>query len=238
MRPVSRGPAPQVYTRYEDAKQDLVNRLGSYCSYCERRIATLLAVEHIQPKALPQYAHLETVWDNFLLGCTNCNSAKSKKPVEFAQYLIPDRDNTFVAFSYDDLGMVNPMGGLSAELNQMALDTIGLVALNRMEHEEWDEDVMFSALERAGQRVQAWGQAREALVDYQADRTSARAIAREAASCGFFSIWMAAFEGYAEIRVELLLAFPNTAPDCFDANANFQPVSPRPDNGLGSAGKI
>lgn len=236
MRPVSRGIAPQAYARYEDAKQDLVNALGSYCSYCERRIATLLAVEHIQPKALPQYAHLETVWDNFLLGCTNCNSAKSKKPVELTGYLIPDRDNTFVAFSYDDLGMVNPAANLPAAMNQMALDTIALVALNRMEHEEWDEDVMFSALERAGQRVQAWDQAREALSDYQAQRTSARAIAREAASCGFFSIWMAAFEGYAEVRTEMLTAFAGTASECFDANG--QPVSPRPDTGLQGGSKL
>lgn len=236
MRPISRGTAPQTYSRYDDAKQDLVNRLGSYCSYCERRIATLLAVEHIQPKALPQYAHLETAWDNFLLGCTNCNSAKSKKPVELAEYLIPDRDNTFVAFSYDDLGMVNPADHLSEEMNQMALDTIELVALNRMEHEEWEEDVMFSALERAGQRVQAWGQAREALADYQAQRTTPRAIAREAASCGFFSIWMAAFEAYAEVRSELIGVFPNTAADCFDQNT--RPISPRPDNNLESAGKI
>ena len=69
-------------------------------------------MEHIQPKARPEYAHLEKVWANFLPGCTNCNSAKSKKPVDLASYLMPDRDNTFSAFSYDDLGMVNPASGL------------------------------------------------------------------------------------------------------------------------------
>jgi len=42
----------------------------------------------------------------------------------------------------------------------MAADTRDLVALNRIEHEEWNEDVAFSALERAGQRIQAWNQAK------------------------------------------------------------------------------
>ena len=78
-------------------------------------------------KALPEYAHLEKVWENFLLGCTNCKSAKSKKPVDFGSYLMPDRDNTFIAFTYDDLGMVNPAAGLSPELRKMAEDTCELV---------------------------------------------------------------------------------------------------------------
>jgi uncharacterized protein (TIGR02646 family) len=237
MRPVDRGPNATVYRKYEDAKQDLVNRLGCYCSYCERRIATLLAVEHIQPKARPEYTHLEKVWDNFLLGCVNCNSAKSKKPVDLASYLIPDRDNTFSAFAYDDLGMVNPAAGLSPELKKMAEDTCELVALNRMDHEEWDEDVIFSALERAGQRVQAWTQAREALADYQADRTVPRRIAAEAASCGFFSIWMAAFENYPEVRLALISTFPNTAADCFDPVSTVS-VSPRPASTLANGSKI
>lgn len=62
MRPVRRGSSPIAndFNRYEDAKTDLISRiskghlkerhLGSYCSYCERRIETNLAVEHIEPK--------------------------------------------------------------------------------------------------------------------------------------------------------------------------------------------
>src|SRR4051794_30755826 len=99
MRPVNRGPAgPQPYANYQAAKPELVNRLGTYCSYCERRIPTNLAVEHIQPKGLPQYAHLINEWTNFLLGCVNCNSAKATTPVEIDDYYFPDRDNTFSAF--------------------------------------------------------------------------------------------------------------------------------------------
>ena len=51
MRPVDKGTAPTVYTKYQDAGPDLQSRLGDYCSYCERQIETHLAVEHIQPKS-------------------------------------------------------------------------------------------------------------------------------------------------------------------------------------------
>ncbi len=41
-------------------------------------IATNLAVEHIQPKDDERYPELEGSWDNYLLGCVNCNSTKSR----------------------------------------------------------------------------------------------------------------------------------------------------------------
>lgn len=236
MRPVHRGAPPAVYSHYEDAKQDLVNQLGSYCSYCERRIATMLAVEHIQPKGLTQYAHLENEWTNFLLGCVNCNSAKGAVPVECNAVLLPDRDNTFAAFIYDELGTVEPHPTLPPAARALAVALRDLTGLNRMTHPNWDELVAFSALGRVGQRVQAWLQAKEARTDFDAGRTWAGAIAREAAATGFFSIWMAAFDGNPEVRRALIEAFPNTALDCFDANAVC--VSPRPNNGLTFGGRL
>lgn len=236
MRPVNRGAAPALYTRYEHAKQDLVNRLGSYCSYCERRIPTLLAVEHIQPKGLPQFAHLECEWTNFLLGCVNCNSAKSGEEVECDAFLLPDRDNTFVAYVYDDLGTVTPNPVVGPVVGALAEALRDLTALNRMEHPHWDEAVAFSAIERVGQRVQAWLQAKEARADFEANRTWSGAIAREAAATGFFSIWMAAFEGIPEVRQALITAFPNTADECFDETTAT--ISPRPANGLDFGGRV
>jgi uncharacterized protein (TIGR02646 family) len=236
MRPVNRGLAPGEYSRYENAKSDLVNQLGSYCSYCERRIATNLAVEHIQPKGLPQYVHLKREWTNFLLGCVNCNSAKSNTAVELDAYLLPDRDNTFAAFTYTEDGMVEPAAGLDADLKTLATATKDLVALNKVDHPDWNEAVLFSALERVSQRVQAWVQAKEARQDYEAGNTWEKAIAREAAGSGFFSIWMEAFVGVPVVREKLINAFPGTATDCFDGATS--PVCPRPDNGLAHAGKI
>lgn len=74
MRPVERGAAPREYARYGDAIRDLEEKLGRYCSYCERRLPIGLAVEHVAPKSLHPDRELD--WNNFLLGRTNCNSVK------------------------------------------------------------------------------------------------------------------------------------------------------------------
>lgn len=63
---------------YKEAGADLIDGLGEYCSYCESRIAGLLEVEHVAPKA--QYPTLATDWDNLLLACGACNICKSDLP--------------------------------------------------------------------------------------------------------------------------------------------------------------
>ena len=49
-----------TYNPYQDAKAALVVNLGRFCSYCEEayHYDRDLHVEHVQPKGLPQYAHL------------------------------------------------------------------------------------------------------------------------------------------------------------------------------------
>ena len=39
MRPVNKGKAPRNYKHYSEAKDDLRDRLGSFCSYCEMNIS-------------------------------------------------------------------------------------------------------------------------------------------------------------------------------------------------------
>ena len=68
-----------------DAAPQLQERLGDYCSYCERQIETHLAVEHIKPKS--HDPGLRRAWNNFLLACTNCNSSKGGTPVNVADFL-------------------------------------------------------------------------------------------------------------------------------------------------------
>ena len=69
MRPVDKGTAPvAAYTNYAEALPDLEQRLGRYCSYCERYIATNLAVEHVQAKSGAIGGVLD--WHNLALeGC-------------------------------------------------------------------------------------------------------------------------------------------------------------------------
>lgn len=58
MRPIVRGPCPKndndediQFAKYQEALPYLIDRLGRFCSYCERHIPTSLAVEHIRPKS-------------------------------------------------------------------------------------------------------------------------------------------------------------------------------------------
>jgi hypothetical protein len=64
---------------YKESSNELKDILGSYCSYCELpERSSALAVEHVVPKA--PYPIKFVDWNNFLLGCPNCNSVKLSKP--------------------------------------------------------------------------------------------------------------------------------------------------------------
>lgn len=240
MRPVTRGASPITgdFENYRDAFPELASRLGIYCSYCERRIPTQLAVEHVQPKGLPQYAHLAGRWDNFLLGCVNCNSAKGDRDVLPAGTYLPDRDNTFAAFTYTPDGRVEPAAHLTGPQRNVARDTLALTGLDRRVSRVRDENGRLVAIDRVSQRMEVWLVAEESLRDLHAHPGEAmrRQIVKTALAYGSFSIWMRIFEHEADMRRRLIQAFPGTAQDCFDAAT--VPVSPRPANALEHAGKI
>ena len=107
-----------AYANYAAALPDLEQRLGRHCSYCERYIATNLAIEHVQPKSL--VPALALTWSNFLLACVNCNSCKGDTPVTVADYLWPDSDNTLRAFEYRAGGVVAPHSTLAAPVRAFA----------------------------------------------------------------------------------------------------------------------
>lgn len=131
MRPVEKGAAPAAaYANYAAALPDLEQRLGRYCSYCERYIATNLAVEHVQPKSL--VPALALTWSNFLLACVNCNSCKGDTPVTVTDYLWPDNDNTLRAFEYRTGGVVALHSTLAAPVRAKAQASAALVGLDRV----------------------------------------------------------------------------------------------------------
>jgi uncharacterized protein (TIGR02646 family) len=143
-----------VYAQYRDAASDLQDRLGDYCSYCERRIETHLAVEHIQPKSL--VPALRNTWSNFLLGCVHCDSSKGDAPITLFDYLWPDSDNTLRAVEYIGGGMLQPNQALSVVLRGKAQAMIELMGLDRdpgnprVDHRPSDSD------RRWLRRVEAW----------------------------------------------------------------------------------
>jgi uncharacterized protein (TIGR02646 family) len=217
MRPVTRGPAPRKYKKYGDAIGDLEDRLGIYCSYCERRLPASLAVEHVIPKSLDRT--LKTVWDNFLLGCTNCNSVKLNQPTSKKDFLWPDVDNTMRAYSYTKGGFVQIASGLTVSQRKKATKLMELVGLDRY---------MLIGYPRPAPRDKRWQQRKDAwdvalrtkeLLAKLGNNASARELVLIAAEeCGFFSVWMTVFSKHKAIRRGLIQRFKGTTADCFDAN--------------------
>lgn len=241
MRPVERGKSPQAkdFSDYRDAFPFLMKRVGPFCSYCERPILTNLAVEHIQPKGLAKYKALIGRWDNFLLGCVNCNGTKTDKDVTLDKILLPDRDNTAAAFDYDAAGKMSPAAHLNPQQMKMAKATLALAGLDKKINKVTDENGQLVAIDRVGQRIEIWAIAEESRRDLQSNPTEAmrRQVVRTAVSSGFFSIWFKVFEGDVETRRLLVKSFPGTAQSCFDAQTSLV-ITPRRGKLLSGGGKV
>lgn len=223
MRPIDRQAAPRTYARYEDALRDLADRIGDYCSYCERYIETHLAVEHIQPKSLK--SSLRTAWTNFLLACVNCNSCKGKRHVVLDRYFWPDVDNTLRCFEYVKGGRVVVVPGLGTGEMTRAQALIELVGLDRDPGHPDRKRRPTKADMRWKRRQEAWDKAeidRAKLANPAKDTPDLRqAIAEKAAERGMFSIWMTVFAADPDMRRRLFEAFKGTSRDCFDAGFNL-----------------
>lgn len=244
MRPIRKGPSPinHVFSNYRDAFPHLVFRLGHYCSYCERPMLTSLHVEHIQPKSLPAYVHLEGHWENFLLSCVNCNSHKLTTNVSLQDYLLPDRDNSSAAFVYRDDGCIDVCPALSPADKVRAGNTLRLVGLNIHTRNVRSQNELMVALDRVKQRREVWLHAMEARDDLAASPRNTCLVSyviKLALAKGFFSVWMEVFRGDSSIRNLLIDAFPGTRDSgCFDSQttAHVQPA-PNPDQ-LPDGGKL
>jgi len=215
VRPVDRGLAPRTYAQYGDAIGDLEDRLGTYCSYCERRLPVSLAVEHMSPKSV--HPDLELEWDNFLLGCTNCNSLKGDEDVSDDETLWPDRDNTLLAFAYSEGGFVRIGPGLTDDQRTRAQALIDLAGLDRHGAQGWNRPAARD--KRWRQREEVWSLAEQCRTHYETLNRSDAAldlVTGVAAGYGFFSVWMTVFETYPKVRSALIETFPGTSQSCFD----------------------
>ena len=221
MRPVDKGAAPAIYARYQDASDDLRDRLGDYCSYCERQIETHLAVEHVQPKV--RRTTLRNSWNNFLLGCVHCNSSKGKKRVALRDYFWPDRDNTLRAFEYVNGGLVQPHADRTAVEQSRARDTIILTGLDKFPGNQGREPT--ASDRRWLRRNEAWQLAKRSRTRLtHQDTTDMRdQIVETATARGMFCIWWTVFADDVDMRQRLREAFVGTHGASFDINEN--PVS-------------
>ena len=229
MRPVIRGNCPTdgqgndiVFNHYRKARGPLIDRIGQYCSYCEMRLDSSLALEHVKSKIHNPDEELH--WDNFLLACTNCNSNKGHDDLNLGNYLWPDADNTFYALQYKEGGLISPSDRLDDNpvLKQKAQDTIELTGLDKQPIND-----PAASDRRWNNRREAWDIAVESkrLLANNDTPEMRRQIILHATARGYWSIWITVFGDDSNMRRRLLEAFPGTCSACFDANNGYAPVS-------------
>lgn len=227
MRPVIRGDCPKdaagnevKFSKYTDAKNYMIGNLGPYCSYCEMRLDSSLAVEHVQPKSL--YPNLSLTWNNFLLACPNCNSTKSNKPVSLADYIWPDRDNTFRALKYSEGGLVTSMPGVQQKCADLLIELVGL--------NKTPDNTRNASDKRWLNRREAWDSANRAKDRLaKADTHYMREqIVETACDRGFWSVWMTVFSDDADMLKRFITAMQGTCLYCFDLEHGCVAI-PRPE---------
>lgn len=208
MRPITKSrhiPSSYVHNPYGDAKDELIEAIGGYCSYCERPgYSSALDVEHIRDKKT--HPRRQFLWRNFILGCKNCNPTKSTKSV--LNMYFPTVHNTFEIFNYDSLGNVDINITLlnTQDKQEKAQRLINLVGLDRRPgHAEFS-----TKDKRWSDRQDAYRLAVKYLPKYQANEVDADAIIDLALTKGFWSIWMSIFASETVIIQRLKDEFVGT----------------------------
>jgi len=211
MRPVDKGKNEKKFSDYHQALSDLIDRLGEYCSYCEMRLEASLHVEHVQPKSL--HPGLRCEWDNLLLSCVHCNSSKGHRDIKIEDYLWPDKDNTFLAFIYDEDGRLTVNPALNNKQKECASNLLKLVGLKkRSGNDPKSHD------KRWTYRKEAWERALDSLRRLSINNTEEmrQEIVEHAYSKGYWSTWITVFKDDKDMLKRLVERFPGTCKECFD----------------------
>ena len=172
------------------------------------------------PKSL--HPGREVDWNNFLLGCTNCNSVKGDSDVPDGDILWPDRDNTLLALAYSPGGYVRLASGVGPELRRRAQALVDLVGLDR---HGWRGGQQLARRDRRWEdRDEAWAHAEQCRANFEALGRSdeARGLVIDAARyCGFFSVWFDVFDRHVDVKLALIDAFSGTAKSCFGQDGSL-----------------
>lgn len=237
MRPVNKGSVPTdanntpiIVKKHTEWRGYLVDRLGSYCSYCERRLNDLPQVEHVVAQKIDPSKELD--WDNLLLSCGPCNQTKWNKPCSSITHYLPHFHNTYLPFTF--VGRQNDNNpAVFVECNTYLLlpaltkaqATIDLCGLNR-DTRDADNLTKISDLR--------WHHRHEAFIaallwreewknfGHQTPSRFLRLFETAVKPYGFFSVWFFVFNEEPIVKAALIAMFLGTAPNCFDDN--FNPV--------------
>ncbi len=220
MRPVTKSirtnadGTPLTFKHWGDAKIDLQNEIGSYCSFCEREgYRSSLDVEHIFAKDLPKYKELIYRWDNYLLGCKNCNPTKGAKDYDIAETYMPHLNNIFYCIEILEGGSIKIKDGLTEPEKIRTQNFIDLVGLDRdPSHKNYsNKDDRWEAREKV------WTIATNFFQDYSNLEVKLPRIIETAQGYGFWSVWMTVFDKYPEVKRELINQFNGTTVEYFDS---------------------
>ncbi|TAD91847.1 MAG: hypothetical protein EAZ99_00500 [Alphaproteobacteria bacterium] len=210
MRPVNRGPRPtddtknqlKVFGGYGDAREDLINRLGRYCCYCNTRLTHAPEIDHVKPKSL--HRHLETDWNNLLLCCKSCNTSKGTQEID--HLFRPDRDNTGRILSVDH-GALVPHPSLGDDERKEVSALLTVFNLNGMPRSIGDSrlDDLNKAQVTAQRHQRSFNDGKLDVSD----------ICNIATQIGFWLAWYQEFANHPDVLNALNHAFPGTALECF-----------------------
>lgn len=209
------------YKPYGSAKNDLMQAIGGYCSYCERHSYSCgIDVEHIRHKS--QYIKRMNLWSNFLLACKNCNSVKGTKAVN--GMFFPTASDTFHILAYypDGRVEVNSPTKTSPADRLRAQALIRLVGLDRRPgHPDYSQKD-----KRWSDRRAIWALAARYLAPWRAGAIDEQVIIDLAKLSGGWSIWMTVFSGEGAVLVKLITEFDGTRTRYFFPHA--PPAMARP----------
>jgi hypothetical protein len=237
MRPIDRGnwPTTVAGTRisvnnYRNWRGDQIDRIGSYCSFCNMTLTDSPQVEHVIAQDIDAAQAFD--WDNLLLACGACNRAKSNHPCPPTTHYLPTDHNTHLAFDFvvvkhprrpSKRAAFVTWKGTPAD-QTMATNTIKLCKLAeettrilpQFTDQRWDR--RFQAYLAADIWRRLWEDSDRVKTD-----NFIEALLTVVKPTGFWSIWYDTFSDVQEIRKALVQQFPGTNLRCFDP-VTFEPV--------------
>jgi hypothetical protein len=223
---------PLEVTHWQEAKEELTNEIGTFCSYCGKyNSRSALHVEHIYGKKCIdaagnlKYTHLQNRWDNFLLACVNCNSVKKSKDIAVSDPYLPHLNNLlhFIEILAGGIIRIKPeVTGIDFARTKAFIDLIGLDRIpGHPEYSNKDD--------RWDSRMKVADIAERQRFKYTRQATDIETIIDLAAATGYFSIWYTTFYAFEEVKHALIngVAFPGTDIQSFDPQNHYATL-PRP----------
>jgi HNH endonuclease len=242
MRPIDKGPCPQIngidktVSDYKAWREDLIERIGYYCAYCNMPLSHNLNVEHVVPKNpqpnMPPGSMLD--WQNMLIACGPCNNAKSNNPCDPQLHYLPESHNGLLPFEHIALApfyylLIAPKQ-VSASFSQNAFEK----ASRTIHLFQWDNANQSGRDLRSVKRRDAYKTAISTFEMYRESKKSdeQRAslnVATIAKSTGFFAVWFEVFATEPSVLKCLVdpLIFPGIVPHCFDP-VTYAPIGRNP----------